>query len=98
MLPSYVPDVCEFAVIVTVWLAPGRSVNDVGEMVKKFPLCVSVMLAGAAPAFVSVKLSVAPELPGVSIMPDGSAATTMLGAPAVTVIVVVDVVVPPMPV
>src|SRR5712691_6887042 len=79
------------------WLAPGATVNDAGEMVKKLPLCVSVIAAEAVPTFESVKLSVAPDAPVASSMPPGNMPTITRAPAPVTVTVVVAVAVPPCP-
>jgi hypothetical protein len=51
--PRWVPEaVCAATLIVTVWLAPAASVNEVGVCVKNAPLRDSVTVVAASPMFV----------------------------------------------
>ena|SRR5438128_1898547 len=77
----------------------GASVNDVGEIVKKFPDDVeSVTSADAPPTFVSANTSDAPPCPTACTMPRGENETPMrAGVVPPTVTVALAVAVPPGP-
>ena len=83
--------------MVTTWLAPGAMVKEAGEMLKKLPLCVSVVEAGALPTLERENPSVAPGAPIACSMPPGSV-PTMTRPPAPSTVTVADAVaLPPGP-